>query len=152
MANSLTITLTEFRTIGSPEVLCGYVACDQFSDASCRVAKTWQDFKAQYPTLESLINCVLGEDVFSSLAVDYTVDGLSIEVAESDDEDTSLSYIAVEGAEHVYGSQTVPTSPAASAQNEILREFLKEAFEYTVGDLDYDNFELLKERAAPHMR
>lgn len=157
MSNSLTITLTQFQTLGSSEIHCGYVANDDHADASCRVAKTWGAFKDQFPTIESLIDQVLGEDVFSSLNVSYSVDGHYIEVAESDDDLTSVSHITVEGAEFVYGPTpaiAVGASAPAPLSDQVvrLRGFLNEAFEFTVGDLDYDNFELLKERAAPHLR
>ncbi|MBM5458612.1 hypothetical protein H8F21_13665 [Pseudomonas sp. P66] len=152
MANSLTITLTELKTLGSSEVHCGYVAMDDFNEAVCRVSTSWESFKAEFPTLEALLSHVLGEDVFSGLNASYTVNGLSIELDESQDEDQSLSYISVEGAEFIYGDESItPSPPVEQVAVDTLRGLLTEALDFTVGDLDYDNFELLKDRAAPYL-
>ncbi len=102
MANSLTIILTEFKTLGTTETHCGYMAMDDGVEACCRVSDTWEGFKSNYPTLESLIVQVMGEQVFEHLQVSYTVQGLDIEV-DGNHGMCELKGISVVGAEFLYG-------------------------------------------------
>ncbi|MCU9529359.1 hypothetical protein [Pseudomonas mosselii] len=158
MANVLTITLTEFKTLGSSETHYGYAAMDDHNDTFCRVSTSWDGFKKEFPTLEALLNHVLGEQAFSDLRASYTVNGLSIELdqpeGESAEEHLSLHHIYVEGAEFLYGSQfeAMPASQHnAAAEIEALLRLLKEALNFTVGELDQEDFEDLKRRAALHL-
>ncbi|HDS0960566.1 TPA: hypothetical protein QDZ28_004321 [Pseudomonas putida] len=158
MANALTITLTEFKTPGSSEIHYGYVAMDDHNDTFCRVSTSWDGFKKEFPTLEALLNHVLGEQAFSNLRASYTVNGLSIKLdqmeGDSAEEHLSLNHIYVEGAEFLYGNQfeAMPASQHnAAAEIEALRRLLKEALNFTVGELDHEDFEDLKKRAALHL-
>jgi len=158
MANALTISLTQFKTPGSSETHYGYVAMDEHNDTFCRVSTSWEGVKKQFPTLEALVNHVLGEQAFSDLRASYIVNGLSIELdqseGESAEEHLSLHHIFVEGVEFLYGSQSeVMPAPEhkAKAEIEALRRLLKEALSFTVGELDQEDFEDLKKRAALHL-
>ncbi|MFJ3110033.1 hypothetical protein [Pseudomonas putida] len=160
MANALTITLTEFKTLGRSETHCGYVAMDDYNDTFCRVSTSWEGFKKEFPTLETLLNHVLGEQAFSDLCASYTVSGLTIELDEVkgdvEEEHLSLHHISVEGAEFLYESQPLEATPAsqhnaAEPDIEVLRGLLKEALNFTVGELDQVDFEDLKKRAALHL-
>ncbi|KPC02281.1 Uncharacterized protein AC501_3567 [Pseudomonas amygdali pv. lachrymans] len=102
MANSLTIILTEFKTIGSTETYCGYMAMDDEVEACCRLSETWEGFKSNYPTLESLLEQVMGEQVFEHLQASYTVKGLDIDVEENHGM-CAVGGISVVGAELLYG-------------------------------------------------
>lgn len=147
MANSLTITLTEFKTLGSSETYCGYVAMDDFNTTFSRIADTWAGVTQQFPSLKSLVDQVLGEEVFSDLRVSYTiVDGL-IQLDDPVDEFSGLSYISVEGADVLYGSAgSAPVKALNSVQ-----ALLAEALKFEVGENDQLDWENLQARSKSYL-
>lgn len=147
MANALTITLTEFKTLGSSETYCGYAAMDEYNTTFSRIADTWDGVKQQYPTLKSLVDLVLGEEAFSNLQVSYTiVDGL-IQLDEPVDDFSGLKYLTVEGADIVYGI----SGPAPAKELDTLQGLLVEALKFEVGDNDLPAWDDLQTRAKPHL-
>lgn len=102
MSNTLTIELTTFKIRGSANLMCGYTAMDAHSDTFCRVSSTWEGFKAEYPTLKSLVDQVMGEEAFSYLNAAYSVEGNVIEVNVLDEVEAMLTSIVVVGGEGIY--------------------------------------------------
>lgn len=103
MSNILTIELTEFRTRGSNAVLFGYTAYDQHSETFSRVSSTWEGVQATYPTLQSLVDQVLGDEAFSDLNISFRIEGGYVVVDEPEDgEECLLDGIEVVGAEGLY--------------------------------------------------
>jgi hypothetical protein len=88
MSNPLYVTLTEFKTRGTDEMLCGYVANDNDSESVYRVASTWEAFKAQFPTRESIMQQICGSGVFVGLEEAYQVIGDEIVAIGADDDDS----------------------------------------------------------------
>ncbi len=102
MSNPLYITLTEFKTRGSDEVLVGYVANDNDNESVYRVTSTWEAFKAQFPSRESILQQLESEEAFYGLSSSYRVVNGEIEVNEDDDESASFSSIIFEGDDGLF--------------------------------------------------
>lgn len=97
MSNPLYISLTEFKTRGTDEILCGYVATDNDLESVYRVASTWEAFKAQFPTREAIMQQICGEGVFVGLEEAYQVVDGEIVAIEADDDDAFSSAHAYSG-------------------------------------------------------
>lgn len=102
MSNTLYVTLTEFKTRGSDEVLVGYIANDDDSESVYRVASTWEAFKAQFPSREAILQQLDSEESFYGLSNSYRVVNGEIEVIEDDEESTSFSSIIFEGDDGLF--------------------------------------------------
>ncbi|MHC5194793.1 hypothetical protein ACYSUW_13660 [Pseudomonas frederiksbergensis] len=102
MSNPLYITLTEFKTRGSDEVLVGYVTNDSESESVYRVASTWEAFKAQFPTREAILKQLEREDAFSGLSGAYRFVNGEIEVIEDAENWAYFSSIIFEGDDDLF--------------------------------------------------
>lgn len=107
MSNPLYITLTEFRTRGSDAVLCGFVAKDNDAESVYTAAATWEGFKAEFPTRESIMLHICRDGAFVGLDEAYRVVGSEIVLIEADDDDAfsgahAYSEIIFEGDDNLY--------------------------------------------------
>ncbi|MDF9778999.1 hypothetical protein [Pseudomonas baetica] len=102
MSNPLYVTLTEFKTRGSDEVLVGYIANDNDNESVYRVASTWEAFKAQFPSREAILQQLEGESAFYGLSGTYHVVNGEIEVIEDDEESVGFSSIIFEGDDDLF--------------------------------------------------
>lgn len=102
MSNTLYVTLTEFKTRGSDEVLVGYVANDNDNESVYRVAPTWEGFKAQFPSRESILQQLESEDAFCALSGTYRVVNGEIEVNEDDEDSACFTSIIFEGDDGLF--------------------------------------------------
>jgi hypothetical protein len=87
MSNTLTVTLTEFKVRGSDHVSCGFFAQDDVDSSVYRAASTWEGFKAQFPTRESILNHLSGVSVFFGLSGSYSVQNGEIVMVADQEED-----------------------------------------------------------------
>lgn len=103
MSNALHIRLTKFEVRRSTSAEYGYTAYDDDNTTYSGLANSWEGLKKEYPTLKSLLEAVLAEDVFSGLTPEYSIDGLRIEVVPDKDEYSNrFSHITLDGFEGFY--------------------------------------------------
>lgn len=102
MSNPLYVTLTEFKTRGSDEVLVGYIANDNDNESVYRVASTWEAFKAQFPSREAILQQLEGESAFCGLSGLYRFVNGEIEIIEDDEESAGFSTIIFEGDDGLF--------------------------------------------------
>lgn len=106
MSNTLTVTLTEFKVRGSDHVSCGFFAQDNEDSCVYRATSSWEGFKAQFPTRESILQHLSGESVFFGLSDSYTVQNGEIVIAfdeeDPDAEEPMYDEIYFEGEVGLY--------------------------------------------------
>lgn len=103
MANSLHIALTQAQVRGTDKVLYGYTAIDDNNSTHSIYATSWEGFKSEYPTLQSLLDQILGESVFEGMTPEYEVVGEDVVITQDDDEYSSkFSHITFDGLAGFY--------------------------------------------------
>lgn len=99
MSNSLHIALTQAQVRGSDQVLYGYTALDDNNATHSIYATSWDGFKSEYPTLQALLDQILGESVFEGMTPEYEIVGENV-VVTPDDHDvysSKFSHITLAG-------------------------------------------------------
>lgn len=101
MSNYLEINLVEFKNRGSDQFYCGIVAEDDEKTYIYRSAESWEKFKSEFPSIQSIVDHVTSQDEFSELAGQYTVDGSEISFID-EDLYTGFDGINIEGVDGLY--------------------------------------------------
>lgn len=100
MSNVLTVTLMEFKPVNSDEKLCGIFAIDDYAIYAYRASESWEGFKKEFPSVESIMTHLSGQNEFQELSESYViVDG---KVQMSENEFSVYSHIEIDGADYVY--------------------------------------------------
>lgn len=101
MANKLSIELTTFTLRGSDKPMLGFIAEDDYNTFVYRTgASSWEEFKQEFTSKESLFWKAVSCDGFSEFASYVTFEG---DEAVIEDEDAPVSAIYFEGCEDLYG-------------------------------------------------
>lgn len=108
MSNNLDISLIEFKVRGSDEILCGILAVDDYATYAYRAAGTWDKFKAEFPTIDDVMDKVVGSGCFEGLSECYRIENGEVISLSNDDEeegdfvDYTYSGVYMTGHEGLY--------------------------------------------------
>ncbi|MDU8351190.1 hypothetical protein RYA05_04675 [Pseudomonas syringae pv. actinidiae] len=100
MSNKLIIELTTFTKRGSDKPVLGFIAEDDYNTYVYRSgASTWEEFKEEFTSKESLFWKAVSCDGLSDLSSYVTFEG---DEAVIEDEDAPVSAVYFEGCEELY--------------------------------------------------
>jgi hypothetical protein len=105
--SNLRIEFTEFKILGCRESSVGFIATDETNETYFRSAKSWDEFRREFPTPQAVLDVILESPTMDFAVCNYdVVNGCPVWRREGDDEDDEVSTVdglVFQGVAEVYG-------------------------------------------------